>query len=494
MKPIRNHMRLFLALGWLGMLTVNSDAQNTVLPTANLCWDYSESRAHRSSDGSKLDIILSIKPALGLKGQEMVCIYPTYVAADGRDSVKLEPVYILGRKRFRVIKRRKALHNLKDDQHMPRKVFTTDDVGNSPLTFKNSFPFERWMSEGYIVVKEKRYGCAGCGISAVNGRAIRTHIPLFGPNDYGYSFIEPVKVMTKSYSDSFDCKVTFPVARYDLQMAFANNRWELSGLEKFIQESLNIKGASLKGVYIKGYSSPEGNFSYNKELAYKRTLTLSDYVTSKYPILKKAENFQLTGVGEDWEGLRSSVELSPLENKDAILDIIDRFQSDTEREAAIRNLDRGRTYGKLLKDYYPRLRRTTFNFRFDVRPYTIEELPEIFAAKPECLSLYEMYQLAEQYKADGKNPLLIYEKAYEMFPTDAVAALNYANALLKYGKDADGALRVLDAIKDDGRVFFPMAVAYDMKGDWREAERLLREAVAREDVRAKACKVMWQGN
>ena len=490
MKLKRNYKRLFLTLGWLGVLIVNADAQNVVLPTANLCWDYSGSHAHRSSDGSGLDIILSIKPALGLKRQEMVCVYPTYVAADGKDSVKLEPVCILGRKRFRVIKRRKALHNLKDNQYMPRRLFCVDDVENSPLIFKKSFPFERWMSEGYIGVKEKRYGCAGCGISTVNGRAVRTHIPLFGPNDYDYSFIEPVKVMTKSYSESFDCKVTFPVARYDLQMAFANNRWELAGLEKFIQESLNIKGASLKSVYIKGYSSPEGDFSYNKELAYKRTLTLSDYVTSKYPILKKAENFQSTGVGEDWKGLRSSVESSPLQNKDEILGIIDCFQSDTEREAAIRNLDGGRTYAKLLKDYYPRLRRTTFNFRFDVRPYTIEELPEIFAARPECLSLHEMYQLAEQYRIDGENPLLIYEKAYEMFPTDTVAALNYANALLKYGRDADGALRVLDAIRDDDRASFPMAVAYDMKGDWREAERLLREAAVRGDARAKAYKNM----
>lgn len=490
MKLMRNHMRLFFTLGCLGMLTVNPNAQNTVLPTANLCWDYSGSRVQRSNDGSKLDIILSIKPALGLKGQEMVYVYPTYVAADGRDSVKLEPVCILGRKRFKVVKRRRALHNLKDDQYMLRKAFTVDDVENSPLAFEKSFPFERWMSDGYIVVQEKKYGCAECGISAVDGRVVRTHIPLFGPDDYGYSFIEPVKVTTKSYSDSFDCKVTFPVARYDLQTAFADNKWELAGLEKFIHGSLNIKGANLKSVYIKGYSSPEGDFSYNKELAYKRTLTLSEYVTGKYPILKKAGNFQSTGVGEDWEGLRSSIESSPLQNKDEILDIIDRFMSDTEREAAIHNLDGGRTYDKLLKDYYPRLRRTTFNFRFDVRPYTIEELPEIFAVKPECLSSYEMYQLAEQYEDNGENPLLIYEKAYGMYPTDVVAALNYANALLKYDKDADGALRVLEATRNDDRAFFPMAIAYDMKGDWREAERLLREAAARGDARAKTYKNM----
>ena len=68
--------------------------------------------------------------------------------------------------------------------------------------------------------------------------------------------------------------------------------------------------------------------------------------------------------------------------------------------------------------------------------------------------------------------------------------LNYANALLKYGKDADGALQVLEVVREDSRVLFPMAIAYDMKGDWRKAEKLLEEAAARGCNRAKAFKAV----
>lgn len=57
-----------------------------------------------------------------------------------------------------------------------------------------------------------------------------------------------------------------------------------------------------------------------------------------------------------------------------------------------------------------------------------------------------------------------------------MAILNYANALLKYGQDADGALRVLEPVTNDSRAFFPMAVAYNMKGDWRKAEELIKKA------------------
>lgn len=74
----------------------------------------------------------------------------------------------------------------------------------------------------------------------------------------------------------------------------------------------------------------------------------------------------------------------------------------------------------------------------------------------------------------GKNPVNIYRKAYEQFALDPLAALNYANALLKYEKDADKALIILDTIKSDSRSVYPMAIAHNMKGNWRKAEELLK--------------------
>lgn len=263
-----------------------------------------------------------------------------------------------------------------------------------------------------------------------------------------------------------------------------------STLLNTVSENLLIKGAELKDVYIKGYASPEGDFNYNKSLAQRRTQTLSNYISSQYPALKKAPVYRTEGVGEDWEGLKAAVSGSTLSNKDKILFIIEHNSNDTERESAIRELDNDKTYHILLEEFYPALRRTTFSLSFDVRPYTSEELPGVFETKPECLSLYEMYQLAGLYASRGENPLPVYKKAYEQFPGDIVAVLNYANALLKYGKDADGALQVLEVVREDSRVLFPMAIAYDMKGDWRKAEKLLEEAAARGCNRAKAFKAV----
>ena len=490
MKPLQYYKKQILVMGCLGMFPLLSSAQDILSTSGTLRWDYSNSHVEREAGGDVLDITFSVSPLAGLKNQEIAYLFPVYVSADGHDSVRLEPVCVSGKRRYKVIKRRKTLGNLKPGDPGSGEVRSSKELKSSGLTVKSSVPFERWMADGRLVVREVSYGCAECGTNESEGIAFQAGIPLFGEKDYAYSFIEPEKVLVKCYKDSFDCKVTFPVAQHDLRKTFADNRQELAGLGQFVSENLLIKGAELKDVYIKGYASPEGDFNYNKSLAQRRTQTLSNYISSQYPALKKAPVYRTEGVGEDWEGLKAAVSGSTLSNKDKILFIVEHNSNDTERESAIRELDNDKTYHILLEEFYPALRRTTFSLSFDVRPYTSEELPGVFETKPECLSLYEMYQLAGLYASRGENPLPVYKKAYEQFPGDIVAVLNYANALLKYGKDADGALQVLEVVREDSRVLFPMAIAYDMKGDWRKAEKLLEEAAARGCNRAKAFKAV----
>lgn len=195
----------------------------------------------------------------------------------------------------------------------------------------------------------------------------------------------------------------------------------------------------------------------------------------KYPQLKNASVYRIEGAGEDWEGLRDIIKASSLNYKKEILSAIERHDTDVAREAAIRSLDGGKVYAELLSTVYPVLRRTVFLMSFDVRPYTDDELEEMFITAPGCLSQYEMCRLAQQYAEQGKNPVNIYRKAYEQFALDPLAALNYANALLKYDKDADKALIILDTVKSDSRSVYPMAIAHSMKGDWRKAEEFLKK-------------------
>lgn len=248
MKPLQYYKKQIFIMGCLGMFPMLVFAQETLSLANGLHGDYSGSRVERSADGDKLDIEFSIGLVEKLKSQQMMYISPRFVSVDGKKSVELEPVCISGRRRYKVVKRRKTLHNVKSDQLGYGEVHSVKELKETPLTFKSSFPFESWMADGHLVVDEKLYGCAECGMSKNDGIALQAGIPLFGAKDYAYDFIEPEKVLVKCYKDSFDCKVTFPVAQHDLRKTFADNRQELAGLGQFVSENLLIKGAELKAV------------------------------------------------------------------------------------------------------------------------------------------------------------------------------------------------------------------------------------------------------
>ena len=63
----------------------------------------------------------------------------------------------------------------------------------------------------------------------------------------------------------------------------------------------------------------------------------------------------------------------------------------------------------------------------------------------------------------GVSPVPYLRSAYEQYPKDPVAILNYANALLKYEQDAERAYQLLSPIRTDARAKLPLSIATDMK-------------------------------
>lgn len=295
---------------------------------------------------------------------------------------------------------------------------------------------------------------------------------VFGPENYKYNYIEPAATTFKEYSENFDAKVQFAVDKDDLRRDYKGNAQELARLGEFVQRATKIEGAELQSVNIRGYASPEGSFSHNKDLSKRRTKTLYDHVKRTYPKFIGRANVIAEGMGEDWEGLRKVVDASDMPERQEILDIIDKYDTDTQREADIKALDGGKVYRNLLDNYYPGLRRTTFTMGYRVRPFEASELAHIYSTNPKLLSQNELYTLANQKIAAGENPVAIYRTAYEQNRNDVVAKLNYANALLQYDKNAAEAYKLLATMQSDSRVKLPTAIALDMMGRKTEAEEL----------------------
>lgn len=82
------------------------------------------------------------------------------------------------KRRYKVIKRRKALRNQKPGQAGFGEVHSVKELKDAPMVFKSTFPFKSWMADGHIIVEEVSYGCAECGVSLNEGMALEAGIPF----------------------------------------------------------------------------------------------------------------------------------------------------------------------------------------------------------------------------------------------------------------------------------------------------------------------------
>lgn len=444
-------------------------------------WTSSNVKIERSQDRQHLNVSFSVLPDRKIMSQELVYIYPTLVSADNSKEVSLEPLCIVGNKRAKVIKRAKVLKN---KMHLP-VVEEVHSAKFASIEVERSVPFERWMAKSRLVLREEVYGCAECKKKDRERGSYDAGIHSFSPEDYRYSFVEPKAVAVKRHEESFESKVNFVVARHELKRDYKNNASELNRLDDFVKKALSLEGTTLDVVHVEGYASPEGDANANQALSERRADVLANYVRNKYPQIKRTQNLKVKGFGSDWAGLRKAVEASNLSYKAQVLKALDTHSDHLGKRNALLQIEGGQAYHYLLENIYPPLRRTTFRMGYKVRPFTIDELPRIFGKKPELMSNQEHYMLAQQYIKEGKNPLPVFETAYRIYPDDVVAALNYANALLKYdgSKQAEKAVCVLQPFRDDVRTALPTAIAEHMLGYEEAAEKTLSDAAA------KGCKI-----
>ena len=429
----------------------------------------------RNMDSNQLRIELDVAPYVTVRAQQLVRITPKYVSADRRDSICFKDIYVAGNARYKILKRQ---HNLHNEDALVREVYSRPEgavyargVKDLPhMVYESSF--ESWMARGHMELEMQTYSCGNCPKSTLLALGAPQAITVFGPEDYQYNYIEPAATAFKEYAESFDAKVQFVVAKHDLRKDFNGNATELARLDEFVKKATKIEGAELHTVYIYGYASPEAPAAYNLALSDRRTKTLYNYVKNTHKTLFNKVEVVAEGKGEDWDGLRKLVAASDMPERQTILDIIDKYSTDTEREADIKALDGGKVYRNLLDNYYPSLRRTTFTMSYRVRPFEVSELAHIYSTNSKLLSLSELYTLANQKVAAGASPVAIYRTAYEQNANDPIAKLNYANALLQYDKNAAEAYKLLSTMQADSRAKLPTAIALDMMGRKAEAEEL----------------------
>ena len=150
--------------------------------------------------------------------------------------------------------------------------------------------------------------------------------------------------------DSESARVYFPFDNSVVSAAYMQNTESLAALDR-IAETLKAEGNG--SLEVISYSSPEGNFEYNKGLSARRAAAVRDYIVSRHPSL--AGRISLNPNAEAWDDLRASVEADTrmdAASRNAMLRIISSGKSADAKEAELKQLSAYKTfYSKYFRSF-----------------------------------------------------------------------------------------------------------------------------------------------
>ena len=130
----------------------------------------------------------------------------------------------------------------------------------------------------------------------------------------------------------------------------------------------------------------------------------------------------------------------------------------------------------MLQEYYPALRHTDYRITYEVKRFDdVDKIREVMRTKPGHLSLREFYILGNAAEPGSEEFNVVYETAVRMYPDNAVANINAANAALQR-KDFVSAERYLDRAGDSQEAIYARGALAFLKEEYDKAEQLMKEA------------------
>ncbi|WP_304291758.1 hypothetical protein [Porphyromonas uenonis] len=284
---------------------------------------------------------------------------------------------------------------------------------------------------------------------------------------------------TKRRQEEIELRINYRFDRSEVLPNYRQNNEQLTELSNTLAPILNDP-TSYKVVLgsITGYASPEGPELHNKGLSERRAQSIKQYLIKQYSE-QLFGGLQVIGAGADWTGLREVIARSTgrADQKD-VLAVLDAGYTPERRQEELAKLS---TYGDLLRNVYPPLRRSTLRLEYEVRAFSLEESIEIMKTRPKDLSVSELNRIAAAYEQQGRNADEVYRIAATCNPTNVGAQLNYSRLLLLEGKLSE-AWQILQPLQAEPAAYNNIGVYYMLSGNEQLAGQYLRQALTTRDA------------
>lgn len=419
---------------------------------------------------------------LRIRTQHTVALTPVLVSEDGSREAAFPPIVIDGGTRNRVYLRAQRLESVELPPYHDESsqvIIRRRNGKEQSYDYCATTPYERWMLDGHIELREEVHGCVNCGEGRSEKPLPGSVLPEFIP-DYRLDTVAPAPEPVKVRAETRTARLQFLRDSYKILPDLKNNRAELDTVSHSILLVKNNPDVTITGIYITGYASPEGTVAHNLRLSENRALALGDYISRQDQI--DPELLHVTWKGEDWEGLRAALDRFPgLLKRDEVLRIIDECTGDRDAcEKKLQQIEPPTIYQRLLNEVYPLLRRNEYRIVYNVRNFNIEEARRMVDERPDLLSLTEMYKVAASYEKGSADYDKVMRTAARFYPDSPAVVNDRALEAIAAGKHA-AAVELLEqaaVTEQHPTLVNTLGVAYAGAGEPLKAEKAFERAAA----------------
>jgi tetratricopeptide (TPR) repeat protein len=260
--------------------------------------------------------------------------------------------------------------------------------------------------------------------------------------------------------------INYIINRFEIRPAELKAE-DIKLLKDYITAVSTDPNRQFKTTAISSYASPDGKYDFNEKLSGNRGTAADKFIKvafGKIEAAKAANFFDSKTTAEDWDGFKTAVESSTIQDKDLILRVLSMYSDPDVRNKEIKNMSAA--FEVLKTDILPKLRRSNMVINVDVVGRSDEQILAQAKSDPKVLSLEEMLYAATLTK-DANEQLAFYTAAAEAYPKCIRAANNVGVTLLNLGKtdDAIAAFGKAQAIENNDVVKNNIGAAYMAKGD-----------------------------
>ena len=300
----------------------------------------------------------------------------------------------------------------------------------------------------------------------------------FSNGEFAFDYLEPDTVMRKERSLTRQAHLHFPVSKWEIRPELGDNLKELGKITAAFQELTADGDIHISSISIDGYASPEGPHDFNILLSQNRAMAISSYIAKNFNYPES--QIQSRGHAEDWEGLERLLKTWNNPEKERAIAIL---QSDMDVETRQKGLSRLPSYGSMLNELYPQLRRNEYTFHYTIAPFTIERATQLIHTHPEKLSAEEMVAVTNCYPMYSEAFNECAGIAFKFYPESPIARI-YMAAIVLHKNDTVTAKSYLSTLLDNFRAWNLLGVCAALENDSTKASHYFHMAAEKGDTAA----------